>query len=269
MSYAPSVLEQVQLDMGGRLQAHPFFVNVPIFILRPRIDGAAMMIQNSINNILSGVGVAGQNGKLGAAVMVDLPTGDIPHLDAPGPDLRLGYSLRVLENPLINMGASGTGISAEDLMLAAINLIHQWYLQRISSSFVADKKPFVPVKDFLSKNIIAYDCFFLLRMALQGPLKTPMPIISGNSISGITIAALIGAAVYYTLDGTYPWSGNASAFLLNQPILDENGQPILDQGGAQILSEPGSIPVASGTLVQAVAFVNNQQASDLAAKTIT
>jgi len=276
MSYKPSVLEQLQLDIGARLQAHPYFADagVAVFVMRPRFDAngnptTAVMINNNINSILSGVGVAGINGKIGAAMMVELPVADVPHQDSPGPDLRFGYSVRVYENPLMNMGANGTNIGAEDLSLALLNLLHLWFIQRVGSALVAEKKPMIPNKDFLSKGLVVYDNYLSIRMALKGPAKTPMPGISGDSTSGINIYGPTGASVYYTLDGSYPWSGNPTAVLLNEPVIStEDNQIIVTENGFQLLTE-AAIPAQPGTLVQAVAFSPNQQASDLAAKTIS
>lgn len=268
MIYTPSLLEQVQLDMGARLQAHPYFANVPIFVMRPRVAGVATMIQEQINTILSGGGIAAQNGKLGAAILVDLPTGDVPNLETVGPDIRLGFAVRVFENPLINMGAQGTGISAEDLMLSVLNLNHRWFIQRMGSTMICDKTPFRALKEFLAKKILAYDCQFILRMQLQGPVKTPIPIITGDSVNGVTITGIPGAQVWYTLDGTYPWSGNAAAILLDMPLGTENEEIIEAENNQVIVVDSPLIQAATGTLVQAVAYKANQQASDLAAQTI-
>jgi hypothetical protein len=275
MSYQPSVIEQVQLDMGARLMAHPFFANVPVFVLRPRFDEngnptSAVMIQQSIDKALAGGGVAPQNGISGAAIMVDLPSGEVPHEDAPGPDLRLGYSLRVFENPLINMGASGTQISAEDLMLAAINLCHQWTIRRIGAAMVSAKRPFEPNKDFLAKNIVVYDCYFVLRMEIKGPKKVPMPVLSGNASDGVTITPPPGATVWYTFDGSYPWSGNPNAKSLDGLIGTEAGGSLEAEDGADLQTEiPSSFTIAvppGSSFIQAVAYNTNlaSQASDLA-----
>ncbi len=133
----------------------------------------------------------------------------------------------------------------------------------------ADKKPFVPVKEYLADGLVVYDCFFDVRMGLDGRKKTPRPAISGNSESGVTIIVPPGSTVWYTTDGTYPWSGNPTAVQLDLLIETDDGQQVDADDAQDIASSTGPIAVASGTLVQAVAYNPNQQASDLAALTVS
>jgi hypothetical protein len=245
-AYTPSVLEQLQLDIGAIVQSAVYFNNVPVTIVRPRADLTATMIQTRIDQALQGL--TSQNGGTGVAVVVDMPQGDVPQPDIPGPQLYLLCPIRVIENPLINMGAGGTLKSCEDLGLAVLNLFAPRFFQDSGSSIVPDKNAMEPNRDYLQRNLVAYDVRLRMKMGLQGPAKTPMPAISGSVASGVTILVPSGATIYYTLDGSYPWSGNPTALLL---------------------ASPDPITVTTGTLVRAVATMPNQLASDLAAKLVS
>lgn len=263
MSYAPSIIERLQLDMGAIAQAAPYFGNVSVTVNRPRASNTAVMIQDEIDKAL--LGLVEKNGAAGAAIVVDMPEGEAPHPESPGPDLLLLCKVRVIENPLINMGPTGTLKSAEDLMLAVLNLFQGRFFQDSGSAMTTDREAYVPMLAYIDQGMVGYECRFRMRMGLAGPKKTPMPVISGNAIDGVTI---VGAgAIYFSTDGSYPTPTNGTA--LNPPVLDDAGNPIFDDQGNPIFGEAVPINVAAGTLVRAVAYQNNQQASDLAAKTIS
>ena len=266
MSYKPSIIERLQLDMGAIAMNCPDLVNVPVNIMRPRFnpDGTqttAVMIFDRINKALQGL--ITQNGKTGAAIMIELPEGDNPFPDVPGPDLRLIYKVQVFENPLINMGANGTLISAEDLMLFVLNLFHRRYFQDSGSTLISDKNAFRPMREFIEKGYVAYECPFLMRMGLQGRDKLPKPGISGDSASGVTFVGV--GDIYYTTDGSYPTPTNGTLVVAGN-IATEGGAGIETESGQQIVSDP-LFNFSSGTLVRAVAYDpdNQKQASDLAA----
>ena len=263
MSYSPSVIERLQLDMGAVLQACPDLANVSVNILRPRANLSATMIQTAIDRALQGI--AATNGLAGATILVEMPEGEVPYPEAPGPDLRMVCKVQVIENPLINMGANGTGISAEDLMLFVLNLFQGRYWQDYAATMTADKEASRPLPHLLEKNYVGYQCRFIIRMGLQGRVKTPLPLITGDSTVGVRVVGV--GSIYYTTDGTYPTPTNGTLFAQNA-IGEESGGVLVTEAGVPITTDQTFFP-AAGTLVRAVAYQPNQQASDLAAKIIS
>lgn len=267
MSYSPSVIERLQLDMGAIVQACPDLATVSMNILRPRASTTAVMIQTAIDQSLQGLVTT--NGKTGATILINMPEGEVPYPEAPGPDLRLVCKVQIVENPLINMGANGTGISAEDIMLFVLNLFHGRFWQDSGSTMKADKDATRPLLQYLEKSYVAYECRFVMRLGLQGRLKTAMPAIQGDSISGYTFLVPQGAWVIYTTDGSYPTPTNGTRW--NPPLLIDPGAEslVVDPSEDELLIDSAPIFPATGTLVRYVAYQNNNQASDLAAKIIS
>jgi hypothetical protein len=263
VSYQPSVLEQLQLDMGGRIQAHPSFANVPVKIIRPRDQASALLIQTEIDQALEGITLI--NGVGGVTVLVNMPSADVPNPEIPGPRMAVILTARVIENPLVNMGTQGTGVSAEDYALEILNLFSPWYNQDLGGSVVPAKQAMDPVADFIAQGKIAYDLRFTVPMGLIGPPKVARPVINGTTSTGALIAAAAGLEVYYTLDGSYPAPQNSAAVLLGAALLDDEGHPIVTDNGLQLYSNTGNIPLTSGMRVRAVAYsTSTTQASDLA-----
>lgn len=265
MSYQPSVLEQLQLNVGAIIQADPFFADVVVNIWRPRAALSAMMIQNKIDQALTGI--AGK----GVTAVVLMPFIEVPYPDAPGPDLRVIVKVQFIENPLINMGATGTQVSVEDYTLMLLAIDQQRFFQNIGAAMTVDREAAVPIGSYEAKNYTAYELKFNIRMGIAGPYRTPMPVISGDA-SGVVITGAAGATIWYTTDGSYPWSGNPSAKVYGaQALTDEaGGAPVTDESSGTILTdEGGPFPVTTPAQVLAVAYAPNQQASNLAAKTFS
>jgi hypothetical protein len=265
MIYEPSIIERLQLDMGAIAQCSPYFTNVSVNIVRPRVDNTAVMIQNRIQKALEGL--LARNGKTGAVLVFDMPLAEFPEPNAPGPDITVICKVRAIENPLINMGVNGTLQSAEELGLRTLNLFQLRYWQDMGSGLTP--LGWRPLPEYIERKMVAIEASFKMRFVVGGLPKTPMPGISGPA-SDVVIIGPAGSTVYYTTDGSYPVNdGSGTAQTLEQAITDGQGNPVTDGQGNPILSGNGSIAVPSPTLVRAVAYINNQLASDLAAKTVS
>ena len=212
-----SPLEQDQLDFAGRMAADPYFAMVGIYVVRPRGAKTAMQIQQELEETLNCRRL--QGGKGGAAVQVLMPLADVSSPNIPGPQFDARITLRVQELPLVNMGPLGTGLSAEDIALHLSQLFHHWN-PGTGAVWNAAAKFLTPRLDFAPK--VTYDLTFGRLLQLARATKCATPTITpatGAAPQTVTLAcATAGAALWYTLDGSYPSSANSAATLYSAPL---------------------------------------------------
>lgn len=235
-----SILERLQLDIAGRLDSIDSFSGIPVTVVRPRSEAEAVQIRTEIDNTLAGL--LQKNGKSGAAVIVGMPDMDVPDLDIPGPFLELTVKVRVIEAPLINMGASGTQLSAEQIAINILSALHQWDTGSSGSPLYADKKAGEPNNEYPGK--VVYDCMIKTKHGIDPEIKVEPVSIAWNSAlpeARVTMSCIRpGAAIWYTLDGSFPSSGNTSATLYQ-----------------------GSFNLASAATVRAAAYLAGMHGSDI------
>ena len=199
-------LQSFQLDVAARLEASAFFVNIPVFIFRPRAALTAAQIQDKINSALGAL--TAQGGKSGMAVTVLMPVLDTREQELPGPYLHLNCTVRVQENVMVNMGTNGTRIPCEDAAIAVGQVLHLWTPGGVSGIVRVGKSAVTPNLEFEGK--VTYDVLVESELDLDVLCKTVQPYIAD---AAGTLAITCGdpdAVIYYTLDGTAPWAGNAT-----------------------------------------------------------
>jgi hypothetical protein len=234
-------LQRFQLDIASRLQESPFFANVPVFILRPRAALTAAQIQDRINASLGALTT--QNGKAGLCATVLMPLLNTQKQELPGPYFHLKCTVRVQENVIVNMGPNGTQIACEDAAIAVAQSLHLWTPGGTAGIVRAAQETIAPNTAFEAR--VTYDVLMESELELPCPPKTVQPLLINTDGSIILTCADTGAAIYYTLDGTAPWPGNAS---YPSTGIFYNG--------------PFATPEA-GTLVRCAAFATGVPGSDI------
>jgi hypothetical protein len=124
-------IEQVQPDVFNKLASEPYFAAVSLFLIRQE------RFESEINEALSSAAFdARQAGKLpGATIEVLMPLVKTRLGNAPGPVVTLEQRLTVRENPTINLGSGGTGLTAEELCHAILQTLHQFQLDGVCQAF--------------------------------------------------------------------------------------------------------------------------------------
>jgi hypothetical protein len=219
-----SPLERTLYDLLARANADPFYTTIPLFVLRPRYEDDGTVkdsasfeaIQTRINQASSCLQL--KAGKGGAAVTFLMPTGDTDKPNISGPQMKFTYTARVQEHPVLNWGARGTQISAEEIALHTLQLFHLCMLNG-RNCLAADPQTLTPAE---KDGLLVYDVRLLQQGGLTPPGKCALPIIApriGTGATEITITcATAGAAIYYTTDGSYPFAENDEATLYNAPF---------------------------------------------------
>lgn len=197
-------LLQDQLDIFARLSADELFSDVPVLQQRKGVTESDIEVALSTLNTKSG--------KMGALLVVLMPTLDPVDPEAPGPRYRIIGTVQAIEQPLFNLGADGTGKSAEQLAERVRQLLHHCNFGRGSVWTFAGMEPVEQ-----GEGKIAYGVRFA-RLAGDGAdPRQPTPQLSAAGLT-VTVSADPAASVYYTIDGTYPHAGNTAASLYSAPV---------------------------------------------------
>lgn len=207
------VLTTLRDDMAARMDADEWFVDI-VVLTEKKAD--------LISAIEKAVGpMKGKAGKSGTCVVVMSPVATDEYPDAPGAYLHPQVSVRVLETPLINNSAVGTKKPALSTCKRIVELFKAFGADGVCTPLVPGKPTIVPVADPVAP--VAYEVNFRTADASRTvPAKVAQPIVSPASGAAPATVTLVcatgGAAIYYTLDGSYPWSGNPQATLYNAPF---------------------------------------------------
>lgn len=219
-----SPLERQLFDLRARAAADPYYDDIGLFILRPRReeDGSAgeadsfATIQTRIDEAINCLRL--KAGKGGAAVTFLMPTGDTEKPNVSGPQLKLVYTARVQEHPILNFGPKGTKKSAEEIALHTLQLFHLCMLNG-SNCLAADGETLTPSE---RDGKLTYDVRLFAQGNLPAVAKVALPIIaprSGAAPQSVAITcATAGAVIHYTTDGSYPSSRNLRASLYSAPV---------------------------------------------------
>lgn len=200
---------QLQEEIAARLAADGYFVDITVITER---QGD---ISNRIDQALAGLVAKG--GKVGLAILVGVLEADVDAADVPGPNFNdTAQDVTIFERPVINDSAAGTGKAAVDVAVRVCQICHHYQAQGIGQTIYCDKNAIRPIGE-VRPGVIAY------KVRLRAPVDTEVlakvlpPVItptSGAVPQSVTITCpTSGAAIYYTTDLSYPWSGNANATL--------------------------------------------------------
>jgi hypothetical protein len=169
--------------------------------------------------------LAGRNGKVGAGILINLPLADPMDADVPGAQLSVKLPIDILvADDLSLVLSNGAGITAEEVVIITWLLLNQYLNQALGSGnwTVAG---FDPIED--RKGAYGYRLLLEVRFAEDQPDKVSAPtsvIAAGHATLS---CATGGAAIYYTLDGSFPGPGNAAAILYAAPVVVSTGQQLL------------------------------------------
>jgi hypothetical protein len=208
-----SFLDDMQNELVALCQADEVLGLVPI--LHERLGDINAEIEKSLGLVKQ------VSGKLGACVILQQPMADDRGSAAPGGLLQVVWTFLVLEDPLLNDSANGHQIRALKLCRRLVRVVKLYAAGGMATTMLADPKTIVPIANPIAP--IAYQVTFRCTETSGGTMqKVIQPTIAPNG--GVTpqlvtlSSGTAGAAIYYTLDGSHPWSGNPTAFLYAAPF---------------------------------------------------
>lgn len=242
-NYNPIALFQEEL--AARLSADEYFSDITVLTER------TADLENTIDRALKVL--TKKDGKFGVAVVVGLFTSDADLPNVPGPELsNAATRVTVYEHVLFNGQAAGTGKAAVDVAMRVARVLHHYLAGGVAQTvLVTGKDVIIPVPQAqLEPGIMAYQVRIESNVD-GGSIAKVAPVTLGlaGGVAPLTCTltcATSGAAIYYTTDYSYPWSGNTNAHLYSAPF-----------------------SIAAACLLRAVAHKTGMVASDAAAAEIT
>jgi hypothetical protein len=223
-----SIIELDQDDIFARLQADPFFqAGVPVLEQRKGIT------ESDIQVALGTVNQA--NGRVGSVAIVLMPRMRGQDPNAPGPRYTVRYPIQVIDYPVLRRQAAtgtpavgGTQQSAEEICDRIRQIIHLFNMGRGQTiafdSLEPSAEPAGMVGYVLSFKRLGIDfppvgCAAVGISPNSGGVNPTLPGPQTVTLS----CATAGAAIYYTIDGSYPSSLNPTAVLYSAPFSVPSG----------------------------------------------
>lgn len=210
-----TIFRDLQRDVAGRLAADPYFIDINI-LTEYKTD-----LLTEITNSLGAM--TAKDSKVGTCVLIMQLIGNNEFPDIPGAVMGMEIQIRVLEDVLINTGATGTGKDALTTCRHIIRQLHLYQPFGISTVIVAQKPTMIPVQDPIAP--LAYECRFYTREATTGSFKkTATPVIKPKGgTTPLSVEIECGSidpalAIYYTTDGSHPSAVNSAAILYSGPF---------------------------------------------------
>lgn len=198
-----------QEDFFHRLRADEALADVEILLQRKGVTESD--IQTALNVLNS------RGGLSGAVAIVLMPELANDAAQTPAARYIVKATVQVIEQPLVNLGPSGTGLSAERIAERVRQLLHFFATGR-GGTYTFESMAPLPVAD----GQISYGVSFRRMGGDDVVTKADTPILSARSGAApqtITITTTTaGATIYFTLDGSYPCSANAAALIYSSPV---------------------------------------------------
>lgn len=207
-----SIMEYDQDDIVARLKVDPYFsAGVPILEQRLGITENDVQIAISTAN--------NQNGLIGTVVIVLMPRLAGKDPNAPGPRYTVRYPVQVIDWPTVRrQTVGGSQVSAEAAADRIREILHGLITARLQgqTQITFDKMEPVQVKD----GQISYIVTFARYGTDVPPIACAAVGISLSSSQNLITMSCqtAGAAIYYTIDGTYPSSKAATGTLYTSPF---------------------------------------------------
>lgn len=192
-----SVLETAQAEIFYKVAGEDYLAAVTVLLARK--ERIASEIEQALNVMGGAVGK-----KPGACVIVMMPVIDVADPEVRGPQLEALFTLRTLENPSMNLHATGTGKTAEDLALFVLRALHLWQICERLGSLYAGRQAVVPA---VVEGLIGYDVTLKARVGqdVEAQCVAPVMAVAGNEV--VVSSETAGAEIWVTVDGSYPYRG--------------------------------------------------------------
>jgi len=214
---------EFQQDVYHLLKQVDTLADVAVINKRPRDAAEAVLIEDAINKALLGGYLEGETGKAGLCIQVLMPDAEVNESNVPGPQLDVVLFVRITENPLVNEGADGTGIHAEDAAMIVLQALHHWH--REGRCVYADKRA-IRDGDTDEDGHITFEVVVRTELGVSPLARVADPVIT-YAAGNVTLAsATSGAALYHTTDGSTPAPSNAAALLYAAPFAAASGVTI-------------------------------------------
>jgi hypothetical protein len=191
-------LVQSQSDIWLALMSTPALRNINIVLWRK------LRIESEIG--ISALWQTPRNGVSGAGILIEMPRWEYLNPNVPGGDARFIFPITVVEEPNVNFTpGSGTLLSAEDVSQLVIDALDGAQILDFGE-LTAARDCMKPSTEPAFQSLVAYDLQLQAMITRSITRRCDPPTISqvGQTLVLTNGANTPNAAIYYTLDGSFP-----------------------------------------------------------------
>ena len=180
-------------------------------------------VESVINSKLAKALGAGKDGRLGVGFLVlPIERAEDENPSMPGGPRKLTVTIQFVENVTINQSATGTKTPIRIFAARAEKILKLYTPVGLTQSLVPATPVISEFTDNTNKNLRVGQVEFFAHEADDAPmqrLNRPQIVVAGSAYPfTITVTQAQASAIYYTLDGSHPWEGNAAAVLYAGPV---------------------------------------------------
>lgn len=235
-----SIIRAIKQQIADALLADPYFATIPVMPI----------VSNEIQSQLQ----EGQYRAYPLTIFVDWISLHNSDPETPGPWFNNGaFMIEVLELPSMNT----TGVDVDEVAENVANVLHLNQLDSVNTCCVNGITKLDNDEYQRNSRLIAVSFPFGFQPRILpaiGPVVIS-PLTQGNQTVSLSCVTA-GAAIFYTLDGSYPAPRNPAAVLYApfKALLAEDGTPLLSEAGQPLYSE-NSLNILAGQLLRARAWL--------------
>jgi hypothetical protein len=224
-------IQQFQDDQYYALLSDAELAGVSIFRRRTPLPkdesgnpvvGDTVAIEDQLNQVLGGI--AQRNGQAGAAIVVMLPDVAVESAQNMTLPIKLKWKLRIVENQIFNESAGGTGLPSSRLALHVAQFM-QTRSFRGGNPLRCD--PAKAIEEISLPGFLVHEVNGECSIWIGQRDKCAAPVPAQENGMITLSCSTSGARIYYTLDQSYPGSGNEGALLYAEPIQLDPGTYLL------------------------------------------
>ena len=225
------VIQALQDDQYFALRGDAEIAGVSIFRRRTPLPkdsdgnpvvGDTVAIDDKLNQVLSGI--ATRNGQTGAAIIVMLPDVALESAQNMSLPIKLKWKIRTVENQMFNESTGGTGLPSSQLALHVAQFM-QTRAFRGGNPLRCD--PAKAIEEITLPGFLVHEINGECAVYVGVRAKCAAPTISQTDGLLTLASTTAGARIFYTLDQSYPGSGNGAALPYTVPFTLDPGSYVL------------------------------------------
>ena len=242
-------LIQIQKDLFGLLMSAPQLATVNIVEERKFIMDQQIQVEAIWQMV--------RNGSCGDGLLIEMPDVICDSNGVSGPPQIVVLSFVSFQNgdaaftPATPGAPAGGGLFAEQIEQYLIDILHLLTLGGIGTMQVTGHFS-EPARDYAGLNARRTKINMTPSAKPQQSLRTAIVTVAINGGMAMLTTATAGAAIYYTLDGSFPSNPSIAILPLSVTAADQAGTPVNPNSTLYA----GPFAIVSGQMIRATAYLN-------------